>query len=1049
VGTCYGALLVCVSNALASDPATVALLREVARDVALGVRRVATEEALVERERSIRSLYEHMLNGVAMCRMIYDGDRPVDFVYLDVNAGFTALTGLRDVVGKRASVVTPGIRELDRELLEIYARVARGGPRVRVERYVRAMDQWLDVSVYQTGHECFATVFDVVTDRKRTETALRDSESQLRTMFELAPVGMGQADPRTMRFVRVNQRMAAITGYRADELLGMTIGELTHPDDRAADAEAFGAVIRGDRPAYKLEKRYLRKDGTVAWVCVNMAAIRDASGAPIRTVATIEDIGERRAAEAARRLLTIALHAADNAIVITDATGVVRWANAAFSRLTGYSADEIVGAAISVLKSDVQPPEFFAQMWSTIASGETWHGELVNRRKDGSLFCEDMTITPVRDARGAITDYIAIKQDVTERRYAERALVEAEERSRLALDAAEQGTFVHDFETGLVHVDDRARRHFCIDEASLDIAGATAVCHPDDREVVQAAMAAVADPQGPPRVHVEHRVFDRDGSVRWVSVHLRIEADPSGRRRRAIATTRDVTAEKHAEEEMRASEERYRSLVDSLEDVIFSTDSDGRITFMNHAFRRFGYDPKRVVGRSRDEFVHPDDVAMVRAARGNSDPAIAQGPLEYRLLDASGRARTVRSTSRQLVVGGRHVGATGVLADLTTQRETEERLRAAQKMEAIGRLAGGIAHDFNNLLGVILSYTELSLADLRPEDPLRADLQEIGEAASRAAALTRQLLAFSRRQVLEPEVLDVGQLVNKLANMLRRMIGEDIELAVSAATDLFLTKADRGQIEQVVMNLVVNARDAMPVGGRLSIDSTNVSLEGRRASALDVAPGAYVELRVTDTGHGMDEATRARAFEPFFTTKGVGKGTGLGLSTVYGIVRQSNGAIDVETTPSQGASFRVYLPRHVEEALPPRPPEAPRSAPRGHETILVVEDEPALRNVVRRSLAAAGYRVLVASNGGEALLSCEKHGGEIALVVTDVVMPGLSGRELAERLARLCPTAKILFMSGHSDEAIEQHGVLGPRFLRKPFDRETLAERVRAVLDGS
>ncbi|MFI5299358.1 MAG: PAS domain S-box protein, partial [Polyangiales bacterium] len=944
----------------------------------------------------------------------------------------------------------PGIAASDAELFEVYGRAARGAPPTRLETFVRALDAWFDISVYNAGVDEFIAIFDVVTDRKRVEVALRESELQLRAMYEVAPVGVGEADPATGRFVFVNKHLCAIAGFSAEEMLALHVSDITHPLDRARDREAFQQAVRGERAGYQIEKRYIRKDGSIAWVNVNMMTRRDADGRPTLTLATIEDISERRAAEADRRLFTLALHAAANAIVLTDTKGVVRWANAAFSTLTGYDAAELVGKNTSVLKSGVQDAAFYERMWATIDEGKVWQGELVNRRKDGSLYFEDMTITPVRDDDGAITDFIAIKQDITERRLAERALVAAEERYRLAVEATDQGTFVHDFRSTVLELDDRGRRHFGVETTRLELSAALDRCHPDDRARLRETLAAVHTPGGTTHAHVEHRLVLPGGEVRWLSVHVRSEIasrDGAVPRARAVATTQDITAAKRAEQALRASEERYRMLVDNLEDVIYSSDTDDRITFVNQACRRFGYEPEDIIGRLRDDFIHPDDLARVLANRRLATSTLAQPPIECRVFDAEGRVHPIRKTSRPLVIDGRVVGSIGVLVDLTAIRETEEQLRVAQKMEAVGRLAGGVAHDFNNLLAVILSYAELASEGLRGEDPLRGDLDEIMAAGTRAVGLTRQLLAFSRQQVLRPEVLDLDEVVGKLANMLGRMIGEDVELTVPAATGLFTTKADRGQLEQVLMNLAVNARDAMPNGGRLAITSANVLVEGARAAKLQVAPGAYVEVQVSDTGVGMSESTLARIFEPFFTTKEVGKGTGLGLSTVYGIVRQSGGGVDVESALGRGSTFRIYLPRHADDHPAPSTNEAKVSTLRGDELVLVVEDESALRNVVRRTLVSAGYRVLVAANAGEALLLCEKHGSDIALVLTDVVMPGMSGRELAERLGQVCPTAKVLFMSGYSDESIARHRVLGPALLRKPFDRTELASRVREAID--
>jgi len=383
----------------------------------------------------------------------------------------------------------------------------------------------------------------------------------------------------------------------------------------------------------------------------------------------------------------------------------------------------------------------------------------------------------------------------------------------------------------------------------------------------------------------------------------------------------------------------------------------------------------------------------------------------------------------------------------------EDQLRQSQKMEAIGRLAGGIAHDFNNVLSVVLSYSELIKAELPPSDPIGADVDEIWKAGGRAARLTRQLLAFSRQQTLEPKVLDLGQSVLEMEKMLRRLLGADVELTILPATDLGSVKADAGQIEQVLMNLAVNARDAMPQGGKLTVEIKNVDLDQEYAGThLDVKPGPHVLLAVSDTGTGMDKATVARIFEPFFTTKEKGKGTGLGLAVVFGIVKQSGGHVWVYSEPGQGTTFRIYLPR-VEGAADSAgpPPEPLPSATRGNETVLLVDDDDQVRAVACNILRRAGYVVLEASNGGEALMIGEQHGATIHLLLTDVVLPRMSGRQIAERIAGMRPGTKVLFMSGYTDDAVLQHGILESTaaYLQKPLTPEALARKVRAVLDGS
>jgi signal transduction histidine kinase/ActR/RegA family two-component response regulator len=393
----------------------------------------------------------------------------------------------------------------------------------------------------------------------------------------------------------------------------------------------------------------------------------------------------------------------------------------------------------------------------------------------------------------------------------------------------------------------------------------------------------------------------------------------------------------------------------------------------------------------------------------------------------------------------------GTIRDITERKNLEEQLQQAMKMEAIGRLAGGVAHDFNNLLSVILTYSRIMLENKEINDSMRADLKEIGTAGERASSLTRQLLAFSRKQVLQPELLDLKDVITNMHKMLGRLIGEDIELTTILKESMGQVKADPGQIEQVIMNLAVNARDAMPRGGKLTVEIADAALDEEYAGRhAEVDPGPYVMLAVSDTGHGMDAETKSKIFDPFFTTKEKGKGTGLGLATVYGIVKQSGGNVVAYSEPGKGTTFKIYLPRVEEGAYETGKKKILEGESlRGSETVLVVEDDESVRSLVCRLLQEAGYTVLKAADGAEALKINEQHPETIHLMVTDVVMPGMGGRKLAERLGPLRPEMKILYMSGYTDNAIVHHGALDPgtAFLQKPITKENLLLKTREALE--
>jgi PAS domain S-box-containing protein len=561
--------------------------------------------------------------------------------------------------------------------------------------------------------------------------------------------------------------------------------------------------------------------------------------------------------------------------------------------------------------------------------------------------------------------------------------------------------------------------------------------------------------------------------VRYGQSELDILTFVSSQTAMAIERKRVEDAWREQSELLRRTEERYRAFIAQSSEGVSRLEIDppvpvtlpedeqidrlyagARIAECNDAMARmYGCQEARdLVGTALAELHNVADPANREQVRAFIRAGYRLSDSESREHTKDGRPRVFLNNVVGFVEDGQLVRVWGTQRDVSEQRTLEEQFRQAQKMEAVGQLAGGIAHDFNNLLTAILGNTQLLLRDLPPGDAMRGDVEEIRKASERAASLTRQLLAYSRRQMLQPEVLDLNVVVAEMDKMLRRLIGEHITLVTVLSPDLGAVRADPNQIEQVLVNLVVNARDAMANvgGGKLTIETANVDLDDAFAQRhLGSVPGPYSMIAVSDTGCGMDATVRAHLFEPFFTTKEVGKGTGLGLATAYGIVKQSDGYIAVHSEPGRGSTFKIYLPRI---ATPTGPAAAPaKGGPgRGTETILVVEDEPAVLALSRRALEAQGYVVLAASEPAAALRLVELHGGTIHLLLTDVVMPGLSGRVLADRLTARRPGLRVLYMSGYPGDAVVQHGELpsGSAFLQKPFSPDALARKVRDVLDA-
>ena len=584
------------------------------------------------------------------------------------------------------------------------------------------------------------------------------------------------------------------------------------------------------------------------------------------------------------------------------------------------------------------------------------------------------------------------------------------------------------------------------------------IIHPDDLPSVRTALRnAVGERQNVLRI--EYRIVHREGGCRRLADRRQLVYGADGTLEYVDGLLLDITDRKANEEELRATNETIQVLIEASPLAIMALDTEGNVTLWNPAAERiFGWTKEEAIGRLNPivpgEKIEEFHVLRERVLRegGFSGLELRRRNKENMPVDLSVSTAPMRDAR------GKIIGIMEVMDDITERKQIEESLRLseeqfrqAQKMEAVGMLAGGVAHDFNNLLTAIRGYSDLLLQRIDANSPYRKEVEEIHRAGDRASVLTRQLLAFSRKQVMQPKVLDLNEVVAGMEEMLRRMIDENIELITVLRPDLWSVLVDPGQIEQVLMNLVVNARDAIERGGKITIETGNVVLDDAYISRHSVvAPGSYAMLAVSDTGTGMDEETKGRIFDPFFTTKEKGKGTGLGLSTVYGIVKQSNGYIWVYSERYRGTAFKIYLPRHEAADAEKRSEEVPAMSPKGHETILLVEDEELVRVLARDVLRGHGYTVLEACDGADAMGVAVSHRGPIHLMITDVVMPNMGGQEVAVSLAPLLREMKVLFISGYSDEAIVRHGILSPgaRFLQKPFRLDGLLRKVREVLDG-
>jgi len=913
--------------------------------------------------------------------------------------------------------------------------------------------------------ESHLVAYEDITDLKQAEEALRESEEKYRTLLENMAEGYFEVD-LAGNLTFVNDAECVVLGYSRQELIGMNNRQYTDKETAKKMFEAFNRLHTTGEPVKRLEEEVIRKDGTRAIRELSATLIRDSAGKPLGFRATSRDITERKRSEEAQRqseerYRTIIENIQDGYFEV-DLAGNFTFVNDAECVILGYSRDELIGMNNRQYTDKENAKKLFQAFNKLYKTGEPVHGlDLEVIRKDGTKAFDELSVSLIRDSEGKPVGFRGIARDVTERKRAEEALRHSEERYRTILESIQEGYFETDLDGNYTFVNDANCRYLGYTREELigmnyrqhteeKIVGRL---YPHYRELYRT---------GKPIESLQFEALRKDGTKVIYETSVTLMRDSKGKPIGVRGVSRDITERKRAEEALRHSEERYRTIIESIEDGYYEEDLAGNFDFFNESMCRiYGYPKEELLGLNYKQYT--DEETAKKLFQVFNEMYRTGNPCNeysYELIRKDGAKRYIEaSASLKRDPSGKPIGFRGVVRDITERKQAEEeklslqeQLRQSQKMEAIGQLAGGVAHDFNNLLTVIKGYSQLSLFDLKENDPLRGNIQEIEKATQRATDLTRQLLAFSRRQILDFKVLDLNALLKDLEKMLRRIIGEDIELVTLSSEDLGRVKIDPSQIEQVIFNLAVNARDAMPSGGKLTVETANVELDEVYAHAhVGVIPGRYVSLSVSDTGVGMSQEVKEKVFEPFFTTKAKGKGTGLGLSMVYGIVKQSNGNIWIYSEPGRGTTFKINLPR-IEEALDTlRGRDETDFFPGGNETVLLVEDDELVRDLAYRLLKQQGYRVLVAVNGEEALGVVREHDGEtIHLLLADIVMPLMGGKELADKLKIFRPDVKVLYTSGYADDAIVHHGVLDPGtyFLQKPFSLKTLSNKVREVLDG-